>query len=308
MPLVRVPPEQGTTLEDSTGTDTSVAVCIAVHGALAYFRAANQAARSVLQHTGFDVLMAHGSGPRNVLHNTSRITQIPVSWEPENTHRAQRFLFKFAALAACLRTTTSRYLILLDADATITAPITENRLVQALQGRSLGMVEQTGIQGSEMGHTDFLNHYRDHALQWFENSRDPAPDPNSFHFYNSGVVVGTRDAFEAVVDWVETSTLGLEREHQVGEHMITDQDYFQYWCNRLHPNNCTKLPWYWNHCEHWDASFPRPGALITHFSNFCVGPRRLLPLRMWLTRRGGRPGQLLAARGNPLRFLWPASE
>jgi hypothetical protein len=178
----------------------------------------------------------------------------------------------------------------------------------ALEGRSLGMVEQPGIRGSGMEHSDFLSHYRDHTLQWFENSRDPAPDPNDFRFYNSGVVVGRREAFAAVVDWAIASIRGTDREHQVGEHMIADQDYFQYWCNRLHPLSCTPLPWYWNHCEHWDVSFPRRGALVTHFSNFCAGPRRLLSQRMWLTRCGGRPGQLLAARGNPWRALWPAAE
>jgi len=306
--MVMVRSEEDTNGLPSAQVEASVAACIAVHGSLAYFRAASQAARSVLQHTGFQVLLAHGPGPEQVLPNTSRTIHIPVPWANEDTHRSQRFLFKFNALAECLRVTQCQHMILLDADAVITAPITAGMLVAALQGRSLGMVEQTGILGSEMEDVDFLDHYRDHALQWFENSRDPSPDPGSFRFYNSGVVVGTREAFTAIVDWATTAINGAEGEHQVGEHMIADQDYFQYWSNRLHPDSCIELPWYWNHCEHWDASFPRRGTLITHFSNFCAGPGRLLSQRMWLTRRGGRAGQLLAARGNPWRTLWPATQ
>jgi len=32
-------------------------------------------------------------------------------------------------------------------------------------------------------------------------------------------------------------------------------------------------PFPWNHSNLWDSDFPRPGAHIMHFSNFCHGPQ-----------------------------------
>ena len=277
------------------------AVCIAVHGDANYFRAARQAALSVRQYTPFKVVLVHGPGPGHLLGKIPGAVLVPIDPGADLAHRAQRFLFKFYALAAFLRVTCGRHLLLLDADAVITRKITAEMLAGALQDRHLAMSEQTGIINSAMTRQDFIDHYRNHVLQWFENNRDAALDPEAFRFYNSGIVIGERAAFEAVAAWALAEVGGRAPEHRVGEHMITDQDYFQYWCNQLHPDSCTQLPWYWNHCEHWDVPFPRADALITHFSNFCLGPRRLLAMRMWLTRCGGGPGRRLAALRNPFR-------
>ena len=70
--------------------------------------------------------------------------------------------------------------------------------------------------------------------------------------------------------------------------MISDQDYFQVWTNNLYPGSCRELSWEWNHCEYWDTGFPRTGARIAHFSNFCNGPARDTAARMRALRGFGR--------------------
>jgi hypothetical protein len=77
-------------------------------------------------------------------------------------------------------------------------------------------------------------------------------------------------------------------DHQVGMHMIADQDYLQYWVHNLKPGSCILLPWYWNHCRHWAEGFPRPGARVIHFSNFCNGPDQDIIKQMRKFRRPKR--------------------
>ena len=43
-----------------TNQDAAVCVCLLVHGRKRYFRAARESIRSVLDHTGFDVLAVSG--------------------------------------------------------------------------------------------------------------------------------------------------------------------------------------------------------------------------------------------------------
>jgi len=194
-------------------------------------------------------------------------------------HRAQRFLLKFTALQALLDSSRADVILMMDADAVVTRRLSERMIRHAMGPHPLAMVEQTGITGSTMSRREFLAHYTRHTLTLLDPDAQPPP-VERFRYFNSGVVLGLREEWNRLVTWALTTIAGHAGEHQVGEHMIADQDYFQYWANTLHPGCCSELPWYWNHCEHWDLNFPHPNVLIAHFSNFCNGPGPETPARM----------------------------
>jgi hypothetical protein len=130
-----------------------------------------------------------------------------------------------------------------------------------------------------MTRADFLEHYERHPLVWLGDGTPP-PTREAFRYFNSGVLLARRDGLEPFVAWALERMRAAGDAHQVGAHMIADQDYLQLWTNTLAPGSCTTLSWQWNHCEHWDEGFPRRGARIVHASNFCRGPRRLAGLRL----------------------------
>jgi hypothetical protein len=263
----------------------AVAVCILIHGNRNYFRAGREAARSVLEQTDFDLFLALGPGPRLHFKDRSRVFHHALPQEAGLSYRARPFLRKFHALQSCLEKFDHPWLILMDADTLIVQPVTEQMVVEAMAGRGLGMVEQETIRGSGMGKSDFLEHYVRHSLVWIAPESTP-PDPDGFRFHNSGVVLGKREQLGRFLHWALATLNAKGGNHVVGRHMITDQDYYQVWTNNLHPESTVSLPWYWNHCEHWDEDFPRKGARILHFSNFCRGPTLWQVLRMNLLRRG----------------------
>ncbi|MGE4162133.1 MAG: hypothetical protein AB7G23_10405 [Vicinamibacterales bacterium] len=240
-------------------------------GPVNYVRAARRAVASVLAWSPFDVVVALDPARRWRWPLDARVTVWPLPADAASADRARPFLRKFEALRGCLARTSADLVLLLDADAMVAAPMDAPALETALAGHGLGMVEQTTIIGSTMDRAAFLGHYVRHALAWFDPAL-PVPTLAAFRYFNSGVVVGRRDALADVTAWALGAMAGATRPHQVGAHMIADQDYFQVWANSLHPDSCTTLPWAWNHCEHWDAAFPREGARILHFSNFCNGP------------------------------------
>jgi hypothetical protein len=155
----------------------------------------------------------------------------------------------------------------------------------ALVGHGLGMVEQTCIRGGSVGRAELLAHYQNYTLAWFESGRQPGVPPD-FRYYNSGVVLGTREKLREILEWAQDRLARAPDGHQVGPHMITDQDYYQYWVHAVDPGCCSALPWSWNHCRHWDEAFPRPDALILHFSFFCNAPTLRQITQMALLRRG----------------------
>ncbi len=249
----------------------SVCVCVLVHGAPAYFETGRETCLSVLKHSVFDVFAAHGEGDCRAFPQTSRLHLHPLAAPLPSAHRAHRFLRKFSALQACLAAGRHDWIVSLDADTVLVRSLDEARLRHALGTRTMGMVEQTTVTGSAMNRGDFFEHYRRHSLALLDPSREP-PAPGAFRYFNSGVVVAARAEWERLLPWALDTIRCTAGEHQVGEHMIADQDYFQYWANSLHPGRCAELPWMWNHCEFWDSGFPRLGAQIAHFSNFCQGP------------------------------------
>lgn len=259
-------------------------VCMLVCGNPAYAAAARVAVESLIADSDFRVFVAHSPGLLSDWPSDPRLHRQPLPAASGDNHRARRFLQKFQALESCLERTSSSWILQLDADVVLARPLRERQLRNALAGAHLGMVEQKTIRGSAMDRAAFLDHYTRHTLALLDSGAAPPPLA-AFRYYNSGVVVGPRSTWERLVPWA-LQTIGRQpREHQVGEHMIADQDYFQYWANTRHPGSCAELPWYWNHCECWDDPFPRRGVLFAHFSNFCRGPAAETPARMRALRR-----------------------
>jgi hypothetical protein len=273
---------QGWRVLGDKSTMSEVIVCVSTFGSRRYHWAGREAALSILMHTDFDVFLAH-DGTEPLRKKDRRVHSAAIADPDRQSGRARPFLRKFRALEACLGVGTHRWIVSLDADAVLVEPLNGATVERALGGRSLAMAEQTGIQGSHMGRRELQQHYLDHTVAWFEPAAESRLDPG-FHFYNSGVVLATREGARDIVNWALPH---LPRgSHEVGEHMIADQDYYQYWTNALHPDACILLDWRWNHCRHWDASFPQAGARIVHFSWFCRPPSLAQIAHMRLMRTG----------------------
>ena len=252
-------------------TDRLVA-CVVAHGDPNYRSAAGDAALAILEHTDWDLVLVCDAPIPGIVDDGRRVKTVRFEPPPAGD-RAARFLAKFEALERALAVSDAPLVALLDADTRIVRRTTAADVAEALGDRSIGMVEQTGIRGSNMNRSRFRDHYRDVSLSFIDPTA-PVPALEDFRFFNSGVVFGRR---EAIVDLVATTRARIESRtdaHVVGEHMVADQDYFQHWANTLHPGACAELSWEWNHCEWWDDDFPAVGARILHFSNFCLGPTR----------------------------------
>lgn len=256
---------------------SNVRVCILVHGAPNYYAAAEQSVRSALKNSSFDLFLASGSDYKFSFKKNRRLVVdvIDTAWASEQC--ANAFLLKFHALQRCLDGADHELIMLMDADAAFARKVIAADIYRDLGDAPLGMVEQTRIIGSNMGRDDFMKHYCKHVLPVLDPEQQQ-PYPESFKYFNSGIVFIRPDELEKFLAWAMPTT--KDREHQVGEHMVTDQDYFQFWANSLHPGRCRAMPWRWNHCEYWDDRFPRKSAKIVHFSNFCKGPADSTPERM----------------------------
>jgi hypothetical protein len=251
-----------------------------------YQLAARQAAESVLAHSDFDIFLAHDQEKPFTL-SSSRCQSVAIPDEMVEHFPARLFLKKFRALRACLDAGRHPLVLCLDADAIMAARVDRRMIEQALDGHAVGMVEQTGIRGGSVGRPELLAHYQNYTLNWFEPGRRPAVT-SPFRYYNSGVVLARREKLREIVEWVENRLARSPGDHKVGHHMISDQDYYQYWVHAVDPGCCAALPWRWNHCRHWDEGFPLAEALILHFSFFCKPPALRQIAQMALLRRGLR--------------------
>jgi len=245
-----------------------------------YYKFGRQALRSILENTDFPIFLSLEKEQRChlKLQPSPRLHLLPFPQKISDNSRAAPFLLKFAALKNCLNNCETEQIIMLDSDTRVVSHISSEDVENALEGHGLGMVEQTTITGSNMQRRDFLEHYQKHSLAWIEQDQSP-PSLENFRFYNSGIVLGQKQEFSRLVKWAFETIARKPGPHQVGEHMIADQDYFQFWANNRHPDSCKTLSWAWNHCRYWDTSFPRPEAKILHFSNFCLGSGRRLRLQ-----------------------------
>lgn len=252
-----------------------------------YAKPAQIALDALITDSPFDILVSYTEELDSSIARHPRIILNKIPALNVDAHRSQYFLRKFEALEHCLNTTVHDYIIQLDADVVLARPLNEQDIIRALSGKDYGMVEQTGIRGTDMDRAAFLNHYTNYTLKLLDPYSAP-PHLESFRYFNSGIVIGTRMFFMMIVSWALDRIRHQSSEHQVGKHMIADQDYFQYWANTMHPGTCQELPWYWNHCEHWDRRFPQPGVLFAHYSNFCLGPKPNTTKRMETIRRPWR--------------------
>lgn len=251
-------------------SEPTAAICMLAVGKPGYALAAREALTSFLRHTDFEIYVTADSAVAPLLPQSPRIHLNLISLSaPE--HRSSYFRAKFDALAWCLDQTSAAIILQVDVDAVLLRPLGAAEMVAALGDRRIGMVEQTGISGSEMRGDDFFEHYRSQSLAFIDASAEPPPR-HAFHYFNSGVVLAYRDEMRRFLDWADERQRVLPADHMAGAYMLGDQAYFQVWTNTVAPDSCRALPWQWNHCSHWDAGFPRKDALIAHFSNFRNGP------------------------------------
>ncbi|MSX01944.1 MAG: glycosyltransferase [Actinobacteria bacterium] len=249
----------------------SVCACLIAVGDEKYFKAAAQAARPILGLTDLELVIATDRPDWEGFLPDPRLTVLKLD-DPGPGDRAARFLSKFAGLEAALQASDSDYLLLLDGDTRVVAPITGSEIAGLLGDRDFAMVEQRTIRGSQMDRSSFRRHYIDHSLRFIAPDAVP-PSEAEFRFFNSGVVVARRQALEELLRFARGQIVAADdTPHQVGEHMIADQDYFQYWVNTKRPGSCMEIDSDWNHCFWWDDPWPLPTARILHFSNFCNGP------------------------------------
>lgn len=247
-----------------------VSACLLVSGSPRYALTARQSIRSLLRHTDFDIFVGCGSCLTRWLPSNPRLKVAEVTTSQSRLGRAGPFLAKFDVMDACLRSGSHPYVLVMDADAVVGRPISQDMVQQALAGQGLGLVEQTSVRGSTTDRSALKAHYRNHTLAWFSIQ---APPSKGFHYYNTGVILSKRAALRELVDWALGHLAGHCSTHLVGQHMIADQDYIQFWVHEKRPGICRRLPWYWNHCAHWDNGFPDPRALVHHLSFFCRAPR-----------------------------------
>ena len=247
-----------------------VVACFAVVGDERYRRAAAGAVASVLSLTDFDLVIATDDLSDQWWPSDPRVTVVGLE-QCLSADRAERFLIKFDALEATLHRSEANYIVMLDVDTKIVAPIGSSEVVALLAGKDFAMVEQTGIRGSDMGREEFLEHYRDHSLKFIEPAAQ-APALSDFRYFNSGVVFARSEPLSELISFVRQRPAVADRPHEVDNQMIADQDYFQYWVNTARPGSCAELGAGWNHCYWWDDPWPIESARILHFSNFCNGP------------------------------------
>jgi len=242
-----------------------------------YLRAAELAVESALDKTGMHVFVGLDFATPSMWLNQSRIEIYRLPKRDSGCSRPL-FLRKFETLAEACRRYQHLLIVQMDVDALITTTINESDLEAALGEHDIAMVEQKTIVGSDHDRTFFLQHYTNHVLAWFGTER--VPSVSDFRFFNSGVVLARSQAIDKFLRWALPQMQKMPVHHRVGRHMIADQDYLQYWCNSVNPGVCKELPWYWNHCEHWDEGFPKRSGRILHFSNFCRGPTAATVQRM----------------------------
>lgn len=246
-----------------------MAVSILAAGKIGYIVAARQAIKALLARTDFDIHVTTDAAGEHFIPRSARVHIYVADMQPE--WRADLFLGKFVALENCLSHSSDDLVLALDADTVVLHELYEADVVEAIGSHDLGMVEQTTILGTSMHRREFLDHYSRVSLGFLLPEAAP-PAEADFTYFNSGVILARRAGLREFLDWAATLRASRPAHHQVGEHMIADQDYFQVWSNTVRPGRTAVLLWGWNHCDKWDVGFVRDGAHIAHFSNFCLGP------------------------------------
>ncbi len=188
-------------------------VCFLIHGSDAYYKAGCEAVRSVLELTAFNVFVSCDN--TSLLKLSSSRLCVAEYNRYEGSHRSWRFLGKFRALEACLRSSDDDLIMLLDADAMLLQPLDDRLVRAALNQHLLGMVEQTTITGSAMNRAAFREHYCRHSLAFIAPDLAP-PALSTFRFFNSGVILGQRKAIAAVTRWALMEIRRSSSDHHTG--------------------------------------------------------------------------------------------
>jgi len=144
---------------------------------------------------------------------------VTIDRSPADSHRACRFLVKFAALQECLARFAAPWIVQLDADVVLARALRTRDLATAVAGASMGMVERTCMRGSTLDRAAFRDHYRRHTLALLAPEAT-APTIDDFRYLNGGVVVAPRTTWEAIVPWALQSIAAHSGDQQVGEHMV----------------------------------------------------------------------------------------
>jgi GT2 family glycosyltransferase len=243
---------------------------VSAFGAEGYFRAAEMCVRSLLENTPFRIFVGTDSPSSFRIRYPDRV-QVqgikPLSPEKRPSH----FMATFQTAQVAMKKNQPAVCILIDADCLVVNKLDAEDVLNALAGSDFALVEQTTIRGSSMSRTDFLDHFNHFSLPVIDPTAAP-PDEDTFRYWNSGVVLAKAPALQELCDFA----LGLWKQtshtHIVGDHMVADQDYFQYWGAVHRPGSVTTVPSEWNHCYWWDLDYPKQSAKIRHYSNFCRGP------------------------------------
>lgn len=159
-------------------------VCVLIHGHPTYYLSGRQTVLSVLRRSDFKVFLVTDHLYKTGLRRSERLVAHPLG-PVESGVRARRFLAKFNALRAMLHHTDSELVMLMDADAVLVRDLGADDVRKALNGKGLGMVEQTTILNSTMNRAAFLKHYKEHSLRWLAPEA-AAPSLEEYRFYNSG--------------------------------------------------------------------------------------------------------------------------
>jgi GT2 family glycosyltransferase len=262
--------------EDLAG-GTWVAI-LSVFGDEAYYRAAEYCIRSLVEHTSLRIAVGCDR-PENIrVSYPGRVFVLPVDLSGPAL-RPRPFMGIFDTVIAIQEHLPSEFCLLIDADCVVMTDIVDTDLGAALGEFDFGMVEQTTVSGSGMGREEFLEHFTKVSLPTIDS--DPGTSSlDVFRYWNSGVVLARSSALLELAQFARQKWAQNPAGHLVGDHMVADQDYFQYWGSVRKPGSIITLPKDWNHCQWWDDDFPNPAAKIHHYSNFCLGPDETIVEKM----------------------------
>jgi hypothetical protein len=248
----------------------SICFFLIVHGDPLYFKASILAIKTILRNTDFKLFVSYNGDISN-FPKDKRVIYHKIDHFVLQTSRPYRFLLKFKGVQDCINIIDPDLIIMMDVDAILIKKIKEKNVRNALDGFPIAMVEQKKIVRSHMDRKKFLEHYVNHSLKMIAPKLEP-PKLMDFRYYNSGFVIAEKDYLKKLSSWAVAHIEDNLGKHEIQGHMIADQDYFQVWVNNIYPETCNELPWFWNHCEHWDDHFLDFRAIVIHFSNFCNGP------------------------------------
>ena len=240
--------------------------CILATGRPAYAFAARQAATALLRHTQFDIVVGCDETGALLLPTHPRLKTVEIPASTANGS-GERFLAKFALLEKTSAERDDQLVLLIDSDAILTGPLSDDVLTDALRGKSVGMAEQTQTIPDGTTRTDLYRHYQDVTFAALGAAGEPAR-PENFRYYNSGVVVFSREGLSRFLGWYRVQP----KRTAFADRMIADQDYLQVFANEVLRDDAAELPGTFNHSALWHENYPSPDAIFRHFSNYCNGP------------------------------------